>query len=230
MTEVLSQLRRDPWFAAQSDALQNLICDRGVIVHRRDQQRIFSAGDGPDGLYAILHGNVHMMHLTPGGACGIYYVMQAPAWFGELSEVDGGPRVQDAIAVGKAKLFSLPHHAFRSIVDSDPRHWVVFASLMAQHIRDLFLQLEALTTRSARARLAGALLNIDAGARLAASASPFPDITQEALAMMIGVTRQTASTILREFEQNEIIRLGYRRLEILNRTGIQRIAVGAQRP
>jgi CRP-like cAMP-binding protein len=222
--ELLPQLCLDPWFSGQPLKFQTALAERGRVVRRRNKQFIFAAGDPADGVYAILSGSVHMIHLTPGGSCSIYYVKQAPAWFGELSELDGQPRAQDAIADGSVTLLHLPHTTLQSLLAERPEFWACFAQLMAYRTRDLFEIIETVVTRPARVRLAGVLLNFQRRDR--GDPEPFVParITQDILARMIGSTRQTVSRILGEFERENWITVRYRGIAILSRSGLLKIA------
>ena len=52
-------------------------------------------------------------------------------------------------------------------------------------------------------------------------------LPQEALAMMLGITRQTLSRELAALARDGVLRLGYRRIEILSVDGLQALADGA---
>ncbi|WP_044409728.1 MULTISPECIES: Crp/Fnr family transcriptional regulator [Rhodopseudomonas] len=96
---------------------------------------------------------------------------------------------------------------------------------MAQRVRDLFIRLESTATRPAQVRLAEALLKIDIGKRANGGETGQHELTQEALAMIVGVTRQTVNKILGDFERRGLVSLHYKRIEVVDRSAIQRIAL-----
>ncbi|MFT3802608.1 MAG: Crp/Fnr family transcriptional regulator [Burkholderiaceae bacterium] len=221
---MLPILRRDPWFGSLSDTLADAIATRLSPVDFADGEAIYRAGDRPDGLFAIQYGSVRMMHISTGGVCGFCYVKQAPSWFGELSEFDGGPRAQHAYAVGQTRLLHLSHHAFQTIVAADGRHWSGFALLMGMRVRDLFHRIEAMATLPARVRVAQALFLTHVEAQRAGVNPGQTSISQESLGAMVGISRQTISKILKEMERSRWVRLNYRSIELLDPAMIERLA------
>jgi CRP-like cAMP-binding protein len=222
--DVLATLRADEWFAALPPELAAGILRNAALVQRRDGEIIFATGDPADGIYAVLAGSVRMVHMTREGLCAIYYFVQAPSWFGELSELDGGPRVQDAVAVGPVHLLHLSHVRFRALVDREPRFWAHFAALMAGHARGVIGALAAMTTQPAAVRIARHLVAIHRNAERVPWSRSRPALTQEALAAMAGVSRQTVSGIVKQWERDGIVRLSYRTIEIADFGKLNRIA------
>lgn len=223
-TDLLLRLRKDPWFASLSDALCQALVDRSVIVRYAGGEPIYLAGDISDGMYGIVQGAVQMQHLTSGGYYGMYYVKRAPSWFGELDEFDERPRAQNAIAVGPVKVLHLSHAAFQAIVTRQPAFWRDFASLLGGHVRELFDRVEAMATSPARVRLAQSLLTTHVEAQRAGADGANDQsttISQESLAAMVGISRQTASKILKRFEKQRLVRLSYRSIQLLDVEGIR---------
>ncbi len=79
--------------------------------------------------------------------------------------------------------------------------------------------------RSTRARGARRLLLLSRGdATLAPQSRPGVAVSLEALAMMLGVTRQTLSKELKALVQARAIALGYGRIEIASLALLERVA------
>lgn len=222
--DMMTTLREDAWFAALPADLAEGIVRQGVVRRWRDGEVIFATGDPADGIYAVLGGAVRMLHVTSEGHSAIYYFVQAPSWFGELSELDGGPRVQDAIAVGEVRLLHLARRGFRQLVEREPRHWQHFAALMARHARDLLANFVVLTTRPAPARMARHLAALHRNAERVPWSGSRPALTQDALAAMTGISRQTASRILKQWEREGVVSLSYRAIAIRDYQALARIA------
>ena len=96
------------------------------------------------------------------------------------------------------------------------------AALLAARVRGLYGLMEDATLRGLRARVARRLLAL---ARGDATQSPEPRVSvalpQEALAMMLGVTRQTLSKELNALARDGVIALGYGRIDLLSPASLQ---------
>ena len=57
----------------------------------------------------------------------------------------------------------------------------------------------------------------------ARDARPVVPVSQEALAMMLGITRQTLSKELKALAEERVIALGYGRIELLSLDALQRL-------
>jgi CRP-like cAMP-binding protein len=71
--------------------------------------------------------------------------------------------------------------------------------------------------RSTRTRIARRLLSLSRGdATMASDARASVTVSQEALAMMLGITRQTLSKELKVLVRDGVLSLGYGRIEIVS--------------
>ena len=79
--------------------------------------------------------------------------------------------------------------------------------------------------RPTRARVARGLLLLARGdATLSPQARPVVPVSQEALAMMLGITRQTLSKELKALVQARAVALGYGRIEIASAAVLETVA------
>ena len=91
------------------------------------------------------------------------------------------------------------------------------ARLLAGRLRSLYSVVEDSTLRSTRTRVARRLLLLARGdATLAANTRPSVPVSQEALAMMLGITRQTLSKELKALQALGAVSMRYRRIEIVS--------------
>jgi len=98
------------------------------------------------------------------------------------------------------------------------------AALLAARVRGLYAMMEDATLRGLRARVARRLLTLARGdATQAAEPRRSVRLPQEALAMMLGVTRQTLSKELNALAKDRVIGLGYGRIELRSLEALQRL-------
>ncbi|KAF1010491.1 MAG: Transcriptional regulator SdrP [Pseudomonas fluorescens] len=139
-----------------------------------------------------------------------------PYWFGEICLFDGLPRTHDAIASGACTLLQVPHQAMLKILDESPQYWRDLALLMSQKLRLSFINLEQMSLMPAAMRLAHRVLMIAEGYGEIGQSRRVLQLSQEDLAAMLNLSRQTINALLKELQAQGIVRLGYGEIEILD--------------
>lgn len=212
----LAQLAASPWFGALPDDLRRDLLTHARLVRLTAGQVLFQRGDAPCGVYAVLDGALTVGAVDAQGREMLLTVAEPTTWFGEISLFDGLPRTHDAIAVSDARLLHLPQGPLRALLDREPRHWHPFAVLMAQKLRLSFLNVEALTALPAAQRLAGRLLLIADGYDGASAGRQRIRLSQERLAALLSLSRQTANQLLKDLEARGIVRLRPGEIDIVD--------------
>lgn len=216
-------LRANPWFATLPAALADAVLAAGRPQRLAAGEVLFRQGDAPGDWHAVCQGAIKASTTAADGTEAIAAVLEPGNWFGEISLLDGGPRVHDATAVGATTVFAVPADAFRRFMQDD-RFAAALARLMAGRLRTLFGIVEDATLRPTRARLARRLTLLARGdATLAAEPRQRIPVSQEALAMMLGLTRQTLGKELGELARAGALRLGYRSIDIVDAALLQRL-------
>lgn len=216
-------LRANPWFASLPAALADAVLAAGRVQLLAPGEVLFRQGDPPGDWHAVCRGAIKASTLAADGGEAILAVLEPGNWFGEISLLDGGPRVNDATAVGATAVFAVPADAFAGFLQ-DPRFAAALARLMAGRLRMLLGVVEDATLRPTRARLARRLALLARGdATLAAEPRQRLPVSQEALAMMLGLTRQTLSKELGELARAGAVKLGYRSIDILDAALLRRL-------
>jgi len=208
--ETRTILMRDAWFAGLPSALIDQIVERSVRREFAAHAPIYLSGDPPTGQFAVLEGSVRLTTTTLSGKQVLYGLWRPGAWFGHLSVLDHKPRFQDAMAAERTQLLFLSKSAFDAIIDHEPRYALDFAQLICHHIRVAMDMLAEALTAPLPARVAQALLEA------ADEADPKPGsatrMTQDALAAMVGVTRQSINRILKAYKTQGLIDVRYGRI------------------
>lgn len=210
-------LLANPWFAGLPVAVRGALVAGSEVVRLRSGEMLFRQGDpaagAPDGptagFYGLLSGLLKTSSLREDGREAILVVLEPGNWFGEVSMLDALPRTHDTTAMVDCEVLVLPKAAFRSLMQRAPFAQAV-AQLLAARVRGLYGLMEDATLRSLRARVARRLLMLARGdATQASDYRASVDISQEALAMMIGVSRQTLSKELKALSEAGAVTLGY---------------------
>ncbi len=222
MPEYLA-LRDNPWFASLPAALADAVLAAGRVQRLAPGEVLFRQGDAPGDWHAVCSGAIKASSTAADGTESILAVLEPGNWFGEISLLDGGPRVHDATAMAATTVFAVPADAFARFMQ-DTAFATALARLMAGRLRTLFGIVEDATLRPTRARLARRLALLARGdATQAAEPRQQLPVSQEELAMMLGLTRQTLSKELGELARAGAVKLGYRSIAIVDAALLDRL-------
>ncbi|MEJ8851354.1 Crp/Fnr family transcriptional regulator [Variovorax rhizosphaerae] len=221
----LSAAHRDtmganPWFAGIPVAQREALLGAAELTHWRRGAMLFRQGDpvtlAGTGLYGLVRGMVKASTLRHDGREAILSVIEPGNWFGEISLIDGSPRTHDATALTALDMLVVPPEAFAELM-RDVAFANAMAALLAARVRFLYALMEDATLRDLRARVARRLCTLARGdATQSLEARDRVALSQEALAMMLGVTRQTLSGELNALAREGLIALGYGKIDILS--------------
>jgi CRP/FNR family cyclic AMP-dependent transcriptional regulator len=216
--ELLPRMSANPWFGALPLRERRAMLGAAELLRLRPGEMLFRQGDrvppGKGAFYGLVTGSFKISSLREDGKEAILVVLEAGNWFGEISLIDLQPRTHDATAVGEAEVLALPRAAFDELMR---RHTFsqAICRMLAARTRSLYGMVEDATLRSTRARVARRLLLLARGdATQAMDTRALVPVSQEALAMMLGITRQTLSKELKLLAAHGAITLGYARIDI----------------
>lgn len=214
--EWLGALSVNPWFGALPLPERKAMLAVADIVHVRAGEMLYRKGDATGGFYCVVRGAFKVSTLGEDGREGILSVVEAGNWFGEASLVDGQPRPHDATAVLASTVLVIQSQAFTRLMQRSAFARAI-AVLLCSRVRVLYGLVEDAMLRSTRTRIARRLLTLARGdATMANDARASVAVSQEALAMMLGITRQTLSKELKVLVRDGVLSLGYGRIEIVS--------------
>ncbi len=210
----------NPWFASLARGQRDALLGAAEVLHLRRGEMLFRQGDpvgaAGSGFYGLAAGMLKASTLRGDGREAILAVLEPGNWFGEITLIDGEPRTHDATALSAVDVLVVPPAAFNQLM-RDAAFANEMARLLAGRVRVLYGLAEDNTLRDLRARVARRLLTLARGdATQSPRARPRVTLPQEALAMMLGITRQTLSLQLNALAAEGVIGLGYRRVDILD--------------
>jgi len=216
------------WFQALPPRFQDSLL---ALARQRELaagQYLFQRGDAPCGLYALLDGAMRVGAVATDGKEALLTLIEAPHWFGEISLFDGQPRTHDAQALGPTRLLWIPQAPLLNLLEQQPRHWRDVALLMSHKLRVVFVALEQQSLLAAAPRVAHRLLQIAAGYGELRGSRRVLQLSQEQLALMLSLSRQTTNQILKSLQQEGALRLGYGEIEIIDPARLQALANPAE--
>jgi CRP/FNR family transcriptional regulator, cyclic AMP receptor protein len=212
--ELAALLARSVWFrSAPADMRQRLI-EAGRVERLAAGQRLFTRGDADDGLYCVLDGLVRIGAASSAGKEALLAVIEPVNWFGEIALFDNRPRTHDAYAERDSELFHVSRAALAALLERTPAYWHVFGLLLTQKLRLAFEAIEEAALLPAAPRVARRLLLMAGGYGEPGALRRVLKVPQEDLAMMLALSRQTINQVLKQFEAQGALKLGYAEIEI----------------
>lgn len=212
----IALLESDSWFGSLAADRRRKILDHVSVGTVARGAYVYRLGDAPNGLCALLDGEVRMISYSSSGLEMVAMVVRPGLWFGELSVMDGEPRPHDAVATVVARVARLSMTSVMALTDADPGLWRDIALLGCAHQRWAMRHSERVRTQAAIVRLAGFLLG---------QAAQTPDgmvrMTQETLAEVVGVSRQRANMLLRELALLGLAQTAYGGVAVPDMVGLR---------
>ena len=220
------QLESTPWFRGLPVELQDYLMSHATLLRLEKGQLLYRYGDPSYGLYAVLEGALSIGTVGIDGKESLLAVLGPTAWVGEISMFDGLPRPHDAIAVSRSLFLHVPEAALQSLLDASPRYWRDFALLMAQRLRLSFKSTESLALQPAAQRVASRLLLIAEGYDGLNAMQRKIRLSQDSLASMVSLSRQTTNQLLKSLESQQIISLKFGEIQILDLERLRAASAG----
>ncbi|MFM0002160.1 MULTISPECIES: Crp/Fnr family transcriptional regulator [Paraburkholderia] len=223
--ELAALLGRSAWFRSAPPAMQAQLIEAGRVERLAAGQRLFTRGDSDDGLYCVLDGLMRIGAASSAGKEALLAVIDPGNWFGEIALFDNRPRTHDAYAERDSELFHVPRAALAALLERTPAYWHLFGLLLTQKLRLAFDAIEEAALLPAAQRVARRLLLMAGGYGEPGALRRVLKVPQEDLAMMLALSRQTINQVLKQFETQGALKLGYAEIEI---TDVQKLGALAE--
>ena len=223
-TVLKTVLGRNNWFAGLPSELADDILRLGR-VRRLNDTLIYSASDCADGIVALVSGQIRLTSFSVSGQPSFLVLTSPGSWIGVTSALDGRPHDYDAFAIGETVLFQLSHERFNSLAGESVEHYSAFVRLLCDHFRVTTQSLIIHRNRRPLYLLARELLRLaDRHGKQTKNGVVIElRLSQEDLAVMIGVGRQTINRLLKSFEQDGIVSTSYTSLTIHDVEALERL-------
>ncbi|MDX2167745.1 MAG: Crp/Fnr family transcriptional regulator [Deltaproteobacteria bacterium] len=213
---ILRLLREGAWFRQLPAPLQEEFVRRSSVRTYRRRQAVTRAGRVVEGLYGVIEGRIQVTR--PVGAEGedLIHVGEPGFWIGEYSLLTGEPAVVGTVASTQVRLVLLPRREFERLIEREPRWFRPFALLALERYALLARQLSDTRLLPPAERLRGRLADLVElrRAERAGSGAVVLRLSQEELARIVGVSRQTLNVLLAVLRDEQLVEVGFRSLRI----------------
>jgi CRP-like cAMP-binding protein len=160
---------------------------------------LFEQGDDSDGLYIVVSGIVRIYLTADDGREATINLLEEGEVIGEIAILDGLPRSAGAAALTDARLIFIPTAPFCELIDSSPRLGRQMILMLCERLRAANSQVDQAIFHDLRHRLVMLLRQIAIihGRVEKDVATVDLDLTQGALAQMLGASREAVNKQLR---------------------------------
>lgn len=162
-------------------------------------QVLFEQGDESDGLYIVSDGIVRIYLTADDGREATINLLESGEIIGEIAILDGLPRSAGAAGLTDAKLIFVPTAPFRELIDNSPKLGRQMILMLCERLRAANMQVDQAIFHDLRHRLIMLLRQIAIihGRVEKDVATVDLDLTQGALAQMLGASREAVNKQLR---------------------------------
>jgi CRP/FNR family transcriptional regulator, cyclic AMP receptor protein len=206
------------WFASLNTSQQKALLDACRRLTLRDGQLFAAQGQSlrkrRDGFGVVVNGLLKVSSTSLEGREAILSYVRPGQWFGDLSILDGMSRERDFLSAGASEILVIEPEAMQALLQ-DAQLAMQITRLLASRTRTLLSLVEGFTLRSSLARTARRLVLLAYDDEPETGQHRFSlDVSQDALASMLGMTRQSVASQLRQLSERGAIEQAYGRVNI----------------
>lgn len=197
-------------FADIPKELLALLLESGSRKHLEAKDVVFNRGEAGNRIYFILSGGVKVSTLSREGKEIIFEVLVTGDFFGEMSLFDDKPRTGTVTALASTTLFMLGKNEFLDAIEKCPGISIRLIRTLVGRLRMMDSFIEDVIFLDAAERIAKRIMAL---ARVFGRPGEKDEIridlkvSQQELANLVGITRESVNKQFREWEKAGVIAL-----------------------
>lgn len=201
------QLKQIPLFSGLSKEELNLIAATARLKPYPKGSVVFYEGDTTDYMLLILTGEVKIALLGDEGQEITLDVRGPGSIIGEMSLLDGAPRSATVITTERSEFMEIPRRPLLDAINSHPSVGLKLLVHLCQRLREQTEQVRGLTMFDVYGRIIRCLLSLTRlrGHRQTGKVTVSRPPSNQALAHMIGASRETVSRAMRVLHENQYL-------------------------
>ncbi len=196
------------------------LCSLARLQTQERGTLLFSEGEAAEGFYVVAAGRVKIYKLSSDGKERILHIVNSGDTFAEAAIFGDGRYPAFAETLSPAELVFLPGREFLELLHNRSGIAINMIAGLSQFLRQFAHQIEELTFKDVPARLAGYLLKL----KVDPDGSYQLPVSKSQLASNLGTVSETLSRSLRKLADEELIRVEGKRIEILDRELLEKMA------
>lgn len=201
------------------------ICESGRKVSFEKGSVLFEQGQKARGIYLILEGAARLSMGSPEGRVLILEFVGAGSIVGLAENIRGIPYEKTAASTEVTNAFFLRRNAFLALLQEDARLAFEAAELLSERFLKVLGELKTIgLSESALQKLAVFVLGLSFTQKEDRTYIRLPGASQEDLARMIGISRETASRMLSRLKEGNILYWTHSAIVIQDLPALEKIA------
>lgn len=201
-------LTAQPWFAALPRSTQMQVADSVLRTEGKKGDVLLQANAQVDGCYAVLSGLVKIQAVPVKGRSSTFLGVACGDWFGEGSALKAERRRYEVMALRDTELLCLPLAEFNQLRAASIGFNQFLVNQLNLRVSQAMALIEASRLRTPAQRVALSL------SRLFWNGTRKLSLSQDELANLVGVSRQTANRALQTLAQRGLVTLEFGRVDI----------------
>lgn len=185
----------------------------------KKNQPLFIEGSSPRGVYCINEGKVKIFARGEEGKEQIIHLAAAGEVVGFRAMFSGEPYKVSATTLEESNICFIGKADFLDLVDSNPTLRNGIMKELSKELADRATFITNMAQKSVRERLAFSLLLLQDIYK-----DEMINLSREDMANFVGTATETLIRLLKDFKEEELIATHARRVEILDRDGLLRVA------
>ncbi|MCB1498360.1 MAG: Crp/Fnr family transcriptional regulator [Bauldia sp.] len=220
----LAIVSQSGWFAQRPDALKVALRRIARVRRYAPGEPLYLVGDAPNGIFGLVSGGVDIAIPRSDGHEMTVHRADPGFWVGDLAQFTGQERLVSVVASELTVVIHFPQHALRHLVEASPELYPEFYALTYESVRLMLRLIANLASTPSEVRVAMRLLMYDE-----APDKSGINISQGKFAELVGLSAPTLQRALRRLQDDNLIRVGYSRIDILDRSGLMSICNASSR-
>ncbi|MBI2749863.1 MAG: Crp/Fnr family transcriptional regulator [Burkholderiales bacterium] len=203
-------LQTQTWFTALPAARRDAIEAQVSTLSAARGQIMLPANERTQGWYGVVEGLIKISGRSKAGRRSDFLGVAAGDWFGEGAVLKNELRRYEVVALRDTVLLCLPSAVFHELAATSLGFNQYLVACMNLRLSQAMAMIEAERTRNPEQRIAVSL------SRLFWSRTRQLDLTQDELANLAGMSRQTANRALNALQERGLISLALNRIKVLD--------------
>jgi CRP-like cAMP-binding protein len=206
-----------PWNKSLTEFVQVLESVKSV-VNLPKHARLLEEGKIPEGIFVLLQGSVKLFVSLKGGKTLILQVVQSGEVLGLSATMSSRPAEYTAETLSPTQFLYVPRKDFLSLLEEHPEICISVVEVLSHQLREAVNMIHYSSGSQPAVEKLADLLEVwvdENGEATERGIELKLPLTQEEIGQMIGVSRETVSRLLAEFEQQGILELEGSRVRVL---------------
>jgi CRP/FNR family transcriptional regulator len=215
------QLKPLPLFRALADADLRRLADAASLRRYLQEETLFRQGTSADAFFVILDGAVQVTRAGAGGREQVLHVFGPGNLVGEVPAFRGGEYPASGLCAQEARVLWIPRSGLVKVLRETPEMALALLAGVCERLRVFVELVDGLALKDVSGRLADYLLRLRQEQQRDVVDLP---TTKAALATMLGTVPETLSRRLRSMQQDGLVSVQGRRIQLLDHRGLRALA------